>query len=158
MDESQNPDVQTDDQQTEEPHGAEVDWKKEARKWEARAKANSDAAAELEKLRDAQRSDAEKLEKRAADAEAKLAEYVAKEKRASDAAEVAKATGVPADVLAECADRESMEALADKLKDVYANQGYAPSAPPAPGSKIVRGGGGKRSNRDIFAEYVSTIM
>jgi len=58
----------------------DTDWKAEARKWEQRAKANKDAAARLQQLEDAQKSEQEKLteklsatEKRAAEAELRAA-------------------------------------------------------------------------------------
>lgn len=44
-----------------EPPAQEPDWKAEARKWEKRAKDNSDAAARLQKLEDAQKTEQEKL-------------------------------------------------------------------------------------------------
>lgn len=43
------------------PHGDEPDWKTEARKWEKRAKENSDAAARLKEIEDEQKSEQQKL-------------------------------------------------------------------------------------------------
>lgn len=89
---------------------APVDWKSEARKWEARAKANNDAAARLQALEDAQKTEAQKQAEALATAQAKLAEL----ETAKTVAEVAAAKGVPVDLL-HGATREDVEALADQL-------------------------------------------
>lgn len=150
---SDTTEITTNEQPTEqqtEPHGTETDWKAEARKWEARAKANRDAAAELEAIKAAQMSEAEKLQKRAEEAEAKVKQYERREQHQKDAAEVAKATGVPASILAHCADREQMESLASE----YAKATHVASAPPAPDSRIIRNDSPKVANRDRFAELI----
>lgn len=46
---------------TGEPGGEGTDWKAEARKWESRAKENSDAAARLKEIEDAQKTEQERL-------------------------------------------------------------------------------------------------
>lgn len=46
------------------PPAQEPDWKAEARKWEKRAKENTDAAARLAALEDAQKTDQDKLQDR----------------------------------------------------------------------------------------------
>lgn len=109
----QDPTPKADDNQTggaPEQQQAPVDWKSEARKWEARAKANSDAAARLQALEDAQKTEAQKQAEALAEAQAKLAELEA----AKTIAEVAAAKGVPAGLL-HGATREEVEALADQL-------------------------------------------
>lgn len=136
---------------TEEPHGAEVDWKAESRKWEQRAKANKAAADELEQLKASQMSDTEKLVKRAEDAEALVKQYQAKEQHGADAAEVAADTGVPVSLLLHCGTREDMEQFAKE----YARETHVSSAPPAPSSRIVRGGEGKTSTRDLFNDFMT---
>ena len=142
---------QTTEQPTEQPQGAEVNWKAEARKWEARAKANRDAAQELEAMKAAQMSETEKLQKRAEEAEAKVQQYEQERQHATDAAEVAAETGVPAHLLAHCATREHMEQMAAE----YAKATHVPSAPPAPESKIIRNNQPQAANRDRFAELVT---
>jgi hypothetical protein len=52
---------------------AEVDWKEHARTWEARAKENAAAAAELAELRNAGKSEADKVAERVLAAEAAVA-------------------------------------------------------------------------------------
>ena len=109
---NQDPTPKADDNQTggtPEPQ-APVDWKSEARKWEARAKANNDAAARLQALEDAQKTEAQKQADALAAAQAKLAEL----ETAKTVAEVAALKGVPADLL-HGASREELEALADQL-------------------------------------------
>lgn len=142
---------QNTEQVTEQPHGTEVDWKAEARKWEARAKANRDAAQELEAMKAAQMSETEKLQKRAEEAEAKVQQYEQERQHATDAAEVAKETGVPATLLSCCTTREQMEQLAAE----YAKTTHVASGLPAPESRIIRNDQPKASNRDVFAELVS---
>lgn len=55
-----------------EPSKPETDWKAEARKWEGRAKENSNAADRLKELEDAQKSEIEKATARAEAAEKAL--------------------------------------------------------------------------------------
>ena len=141
---------------TEEPQGTEVDWEakykeavEQSRKWESRAKANKEKADKWDEYEQQGMSEAEKVQKRAEAAEAELAQLKADAQRRSDAAEVAKATGVPASLLLHCADRADMEAFAEE----YAGIERPPAAPPAPQSRVVRGGGAKASTRDKFASY-----
>ena len=133
-----------------EPHGAEVDWKAEARKWEGRAKANKEAADELAALKASQMTETEKLVKRAEDAEALVKQFQQREQPATDAAEVAAETGVPVSLLSHCASRDDMEQFAKE----YARETHVSSAPPAPNSRIVRNPDNKPSNRDTFAALV----
>lgn len=56
------------------PAQPETDWKAEARKWEARAKENSAAAARLTELENAQKTEAEKTTERLTAAERKAAD------------------------------------------------------------------------------------
>lgn len=71
---------ETDAPATEAPK-PDTDWKAEARKWEARAKANSDAAERLAALEDAQKSAEQKIAERAERAEAELAKVRAEADR-----------------------------------------------------------------------------
>ena len=130
-----------------EPHGTEepIDWEaryKEAvaqsRKWEERAKANKERADEWDAAT-----------KRAESAEAELGKLRESAQHDADAKEVAKETGVPAHLLAFCADRESMEAFAKE----YASDSKPPAAAPAPDSRVIRGGKQSTATRDKFASY-----
>lgn len=71
-----------------------------SREWEKKAKANEDAADELEKLKAAQMSEQEKANKRAEKAEAELNELKAKAERAETVAKVADEANVPAEFVA----------------------------------------------------------
>lgn len=101
------------------PPAQETDWKAEARKWEARAKENSDAAAKLAALEDEQKTEAQKQADALARAQARIAEYEARDQVAAWKAEVSKETGVPADALAG-STREEIEAHAAVLKPLIA--------------------------------------
>ena len=92
-----------------------IDWTAEARKWEARAKENKTAAEELAALKAAQMTEAEKAAARLADLESKVKGYETKEQIAAWKADVAKATGVPAQALAG-STKEEIEAHAETLK------------------------------------------
>lgn len=121
-----------------------------AREWEKAAKANKGAADELEKLKAEQMTEQEKALARAEKAEKQLAELQAEQQRAEAVAEVSKATGVPTELLAFCADRDTMERFA---------QAYAQTLPEThaagrtAGSALVNEGT-KPSNADTFARLV----
>jgi len=96
---------------------AEKDWKAEADKWKALArkhedqsKANADKAKQFDEFTDAQKSELEKANERAAQAEAKAAEVELRAVRA----EVAATKGVPAALLSGTT-QEELEASADAL-------------------------------------------
>lgn len=129
------------------PAEPERDWKAEyekvlaqSRKWEQRSKDNAAAAKELEALKDASKTDAEKLAdatKRAEKAEAALAEYERERERAAIVAEVAAAKGVDAEWLGRMAgdDREAIEANADYIASKLSGAPIYPSVPDNGGSK-----------------------
>lgn len=109
--------------QTEPQGSAETDWKKEARKWEARAKeaqAFKDAADKWREYEQSQKSEHEKLAERLAAAEATASEAVAKLTRY----EVAAQKGIPAEALdlLQGSDRDALEAAAEKLLSLIADQ------------------------------------
>jgi len=66
----EEPEVEKPAEQPAKPAQAETDWKAEARKWEARAKEYKPAAERLAEIEEAQKSEQQKLEDRAAKAEA----------------------------------------------------------------------------------------
>ena len=112
----------------------------ESRKWEKRAKENSEAAKRLAELEDASKTDAERLAdatKRAESAEQKLAEYERKAERASIVAEVAAAKGVDAEWLGRMAGdgREAIEANADYIANKLSDAPIYPSVPDNGGGK-----------------------
>lgn len=93
----------------------EPDWKAEARKWEKRAKENSDAAQRLAEIEEANKTEAQKQAERLAELESQVAGYQTREQIAEWKTEVSTETGVPADVLSG-STKEELEAHAAKLK------------------------------------------
>lgn len=129
------------------PAEPEKDWKAEyekvlaqSRKWEQRSKDNAAAAKELEAMKDASKTDAERLAdatKRAERAEEKLAEYESRAERAAIVAEVAAAKGVDAEWLGRMTGdtREEIEANADYIASKLSGAPIYPSVPDNGGSK-----------------------
>ena len=122
-----------------------TDWKAESRKWEARAKANTDAAERLAAIEEASKSEAQKAIDRAEKAERALAERENAEALARDRDEVSKATGVPAAAL-RGNTKEEFEAHAAELKPlittpgpVVPRQGDTPQHPVSDAGAFVRG-------------------
>lgn len=110
----------------------ETDWKAEARKWEARAKQNASAAEELEKIREAQKSEEQKRAEREAALEKELSEYKTREQVAKWKSEVSEATGVPAAVLAG-SSLEEIQAHAEALKPLITQPTSKPQPIPGEG-------------------------
>jgi hypothetical protein len=95
----------------------EPDWKAEARKWEQRAKENSSAAEKLQKLEDAQKTEAQKLADKIADLEKTNAELAVAKLRvevAKSKSDPEKGIVIPADLLTG-STQEELEASADAL-------------------------------------------
>lgn len=115
-----------------EPQGsAEVDWKAQARKWEARAKdaaADRELAAKWREYESLQKSEHEKLAEELAKAHAIASEATSKLTRY----EVAAAKGIPADAidLLNGNTREDLEAAAEKLMSLIADQSKPKSPRP----------------------------
>ena len=99
----------------------ETDWTAEARKWETRSKANKTALDELTGKYESVTAERDTLAQ-------KVAEFEAKEQRATLAAEISEATGVPAAAL-RGDTREELEAHAVQLKSLLPT-----TAPAIPGA------------------------
>jgi hypothetical protein len=118
--ETQTPETEIQD----EPQGApETDWKKEARKWEARAKeaqSFKDAAEKWREYEQNQKSEQEKLAEKLAAAEALASEASAKLTRY----EIASQKGIPTEALdlLTGSTREELELAADKLLSLIGEQ------------------------------------
>ena len=93
----------------------EVDWRAKAREWERRAKANAAAAKKLAEIEDASKSEAQRSAEKIGVLEARVAEFEAAERARGWAAQVSKATGVPADLL-RGASLEEVEAHAEAIR------------------------------------------
>jgi hypothetical protein len=136
------------EQQTAEPTAPEVDWKAKAREWERRAKDNKSAADELAALKEAQKSEAQKLAERLADAEAKAHAAEMKALRA----DIAQAKGVPASLLAGSTEEE-LNASADALL-AFRGESVTPRAP-KPDPNQGRGGALNVSTEQLFAAFMN---
>lgn len=111
-----------------------IDWKAEARKWEARAKSNRTEADQLKELQakydDASKQLNESLEK--------LSSYEAKEQRAAMVSEVSEATGLPVEAVEPLGGTtvEDLTAQAERLKPfIGSNRVVIPNAGDAPDKK-----------------------
>lgn len=104
------------------PPAQEIDWQKEARKWEQRSKENKSALDELTGKFTATDSERTELAK-------KLQAYAAEKERAALVSEVAEAEGVPASAL-RGTTREELEAHAKVLAELI-----KPSGPVVPGQE-----------------------
>ena len=104
------------------PAQDETDWKAEARKWEARAKDNTNAAARLAEIEESAKTDLQRARDEAERAKAEAAAAKVEAMRAK----VANAKGIPEDLLTGTT-QEDLEASADKLLAFRGEQ-----APPAP--------------------------
>lgn len=141
---------------------SETDWKAKyeemrthSRDWEKKAKANQNAADELEKLKAAQMSEQEKANARAEAAEAELAKLKAEKAKVDAATRLASETGVPFEMLMFCADEEAMTEFAK----TYADATHIAAAPSAlAGNRIVRGNDKPQSNGELFAEFAQNLM
>ena len=126
----------------------EVDWKAKAREWERRAKENKSAAEELNALKEAQKSEEQRLAERLADAEAKAHAAEMKALRA----EIAQAKGVPASLLTGSTEEE-MNSSADALL-AFRGESATPRAP-KPDPNQGRGGALNVSTEQMFAAFMN---
>lgn len=102
-------------QADESSHEDSTDWKAEARKWEQRAKSNKDAADELAQLKEAQKTEGEKLRDRADRAEAKVKQMEATAAHAATVRKVMEAEHVDAR-FAPLLTAETEEALTEQAR------------------------------------------
>lgn len=137
------------------PHGETgTDWKAEARKWEARAKADYDAANKWREFELSQKSDFEKMadelskyKAEAAAAELKAVRY-----------EVATANGIPAEAMELLTGdtRETIQASAEKLAALIAAQSKTnPLRPDVNQGQPATGGS---SPKDQFAAAIANLL
>ena len=147
------------------PAEPERDWKAEyekvlaqSRKWEQRSKDNAAKAKELDELKAATQTDAEKLAdavKRAESAESKLAELERAAERAAIVAEVAAKSGVDAEWLGRMAGdtAEEIQANADFLASKLSGAPIYPSVTDNGQKKAPS----KKSAQDQFGDWFATV-
>lgn len=116
MADEQEPKTTETDEKPDEGSGKETDWKAMARKWEKRAKENSEKAKAFDDAQEANKSDLQKAKDEAAALKKQLADYKAKAVRDEARAKVAQETGVPA-ALIKGADEDEMRDFAQKLAE-----------------------------------------
>lgn len=102
------------------------------REWEKKAKANAAAAEELEQLKASQMSDLERIQKQYEQEKARADALAAERDRSAWVSDVAKDTGVPADLLALIAadSKEDLAAKAESIKDRFAAKEDKPQTVP----------------------------
>jgi hypothetical protein len=140
-----------------EPQGsAEIDWKAEARKWESRAKSaktDSEAAAKWREYEASLKPVQERLVEELAQAKVEASESALKLKRY----EIATRKAIPADAidLLTGQTEEELEASADKLLSLIANQSKTLSKPDVNQGKSGHGG---TSTADQFASALGNLL
>lgn len=115
----ENSAIQEEEEQGEEaqttPPKPDTDWKAEARKWEARAKANKDKADELDALKEAQMTESEKQQKELEKAKAEIATLKHEKECNAWVSEVSESTGLSVAQLKAIA-AETKEELEEKAQ------------------------------------------
>jgi hypothetical protein len=140
-----------------EPQGStETDWKAEARKWESRAKsakADSEAATKWREYEQSLKPIQERLAEELAQAKAEASDNALKLKRY----EIASRKAIPADAidLLTGQTEEDLEASAEKLLSLIANQSKTPIKPDLNQGKAGTGG---TSTADQFASALSDLL
>jgi len=133
-----------------EPAQVETDWKAEARKWETRAKENAAAAAQLKALEDAQKTEQQRLEERAATAERLATEREADAIRARVALEKGLTPAQEKRLVG--STREELLADADQLLVDLGSRPRTPAPDPSQGPKPAVGA---LSPAQQFAELIT---
>lgn len=132
-----------------------TDWKAEARKWEQRAKENSDAAKRLAEIDEEKKSAEQRAAEALTKAQQRIAELESAQQRQAWAVEVATATGLPVDIL-RGSTKEEIEAHAASIKSLIpettpAKGAIGPYVPPEGGSA----GAPAASPGQQFADFLS---
>lgn len=127
-----------------------TDWKAEARKWEARAKENAKAAEELQRIKDSQMTEAERLQKRAEVAEARVMQLESEAELASLAQAISEETGVPLKLLKTCNDEGVMREMA---REWAAQAQTVHAGTTAAVTKLVKPTAAKQSAASAIADY-----
>ena len=136
-----------------------TDWKAEARKWEARAKENSDAAAELQKLKESQMSELEKAQAKAQQFEAENNMLKAQKALAEYIEGAASETGAPIQFLKLLGDESTVDQFCELWKEYQKEQDQEQtlqpihSAPRAQQQRIISSQNKGTAKRDLFAQF-----
>lgn len=155
--------------ETEEPNGTEeIDYKakyeealKHSREWERRAKARKGAEDELDKLKEAQKTETEQLRKQVADYKATADALMAEKERKSWIKQAAAESGVDADILA-LVKAEDLDDLKTKAA-ILAEKINGKAEEPEPSVPVVLGDGKHAESKptgdakDDFAKFMKTF-
>lgn len=138
------------------PEVEETDWKAEARKWEQRAKENRSAADELARIREAQKTDAERAAEALETARNEAAQARAELLRYRTAAEYGITSAEDIELFLTGTDEETLQRQAKALSERTA----ATSSPraPRPDPNQGRPGGAPRSKGDAFAAFAENYF
>lgn len=117
---------------TEAPAQDPTDWRSEARKWEQRAKSNSDAAKRLAEIEEASKTEAQKQAEALASAQSELEQYKQRDQVRSWAQEIVTDSSVPADAL-RGSSREELQEHFEQLKALITPAPAKPTSDPVPG-------------------------
>lgn len=122
---------QIESHESQEGGGDSTDWKKEARKWESRAKENSQAAEDFKAYKASAESEKQKAQEEIERLTNENKGFKAREERAAWVKEVAATSGVPVDVVSElnAESKEDLEKKAESLKGYFEKN----TVPPVPG-------------------------
>jgi hypothetical protein len=131
-----------------------ADWKAESRKWEARAKADFEAASKWREFEVSQKTEYEKL----ADELSKYKDEAAQANAKAIRYEVAQTKGIPSEAidLITGNDRESIEASSDKLAALIAAQSKTNT--PRPDYNQGKVSGNSASPADQFAAALADLI
>lgn len=141
------------------PTPARTDWKAEARKWEARAKANSKAAEELEtatRQAEESKTEAEKLAKQLDDIKAKAQQEEAQRKAETLRAETAARLGIPDTGILTGDTKESVEQSAERILKAF--QTWQSRANVARQAARTASATGRKSNAQAFGDSLARIL
>lgn len=155
--------------EAEEPNGTEeIDYKakyeetlKHSREWERKAKANKGAKDELDKLKEAQMTETERLQKQVADYKATADALMAEKERNSWIKQAAAESGVDADILA-LVKAEDLDDLKSKAA-FMAEKINGKAEEPEPSVPVVLGDGKHAEAKptgdakDDFAKFMKTF-
>lgn len=138
-----------------------TDWKAEARKWEQRAKENSAAADELQKLKESQMSELEKAQAKAQQFEAENNMLKAQKALAEYIETAASEHDVPLQFLRVLGDQQAVDDFVEawdewqKEQDDDKAQTLQPihSAPKAQQQRLISSQGKGTAKRDLFAQF-----
>lgn len=150
------------DESTETPSVEELqrqldEWKGHARKHEANAKANKSAAEELDRIKAANMTEAEKTAKALRDAEARATKAEAEAARLRVATKHG-LTEADAELLTTVSDEDAMNKLAERLAAAATTPAPTPAVQPNPGQGNRTSSNGATTPAELFAAQLDELF